>query len=149
MRNTIMGYLNSINYDKTFIKVDLDDKLAFFGDIEFADTDFIFNTVYNIDYDAGVRDGYIYLQLSTANELIDEEEYYFPVSNAGSEGCSNGYIKLRYKDAKIVNFVANYHNWVLPNIDEYDGWTTIDIDHAMTIEEFESKFFNNKEEECD
>lgn len=70
-----------------------------------------------------------------------DAEYIFRISNRSAEGCTSGYIKLKYSVAQAVYAASDHRTWeVVEFQDSYCGFTEIDIHHPITPKTFE-KFY--------
>lgn len=67
----------------------------------------------------------------------DGKEYYFRVTQA-AEGYSTGYVKMTPEQARFVNMVVDQNNWVLSELDSYDGCFHVDLEDFKTVEEVEN-----------
>ena len=75
--------------------------------------------------------------LSDIPVLQEGVEYYFKVIQA-AEGYSTGYVKMTPEQARFVNMVADQNNWVLSQLDSYDGCFNVDLEDFKTVEEVEN-----------
>ena len=82
-------------------------------------------------------DNRVCVYLSDIPVLQDGVEYYFRVTQA-AEGCSTGYVKMTPEQARFVNKVVDQSNWVLSQIDAYDGCFHVDLEDFKIVEEVEN-----------
>lgn len=83
------------------------------------------------------EDNKVCVYLSEIPVLQEGVEYYFKVTQA-AEGYSTGYFKMTPEQARFVNMVADQSNWVLSELDAYDGCFHVDLDDYKTVEEVEN-----------
>lgn len=83
------------------------------------------------------EDDEVCVYLSEISVPQDGKEYYFKVEQA-ADGYSTGYVKMTPEQARFVNMVVDQSNWVLSDLDSYDGSFHVNLEDYKTVEEVEN-----------
>ena len=78
----------------------------------------------------------VYINASIDNLAPDDTKFYWKVWKY-AEGCTDGYVLLTKKEAKIVSFATNCDNWKNVNDNPWSGCFSIDLDNPIPVDEFE------------